>query len=54
MLGLALMVAVSSNAQADYLYNLTQNSSEIDLQVTGTSLGGQLTVAEQNPGARTR
>lgn len=54
MLGLALLLVVSSNAQAAYLYNLTQNSSEIDLQVTGTSLGGQLTVAEQNPGARTR
>ncbi|MBX3421706.1 MAG: PEP-CTERM sorting domain-containing protein [Pirellulaceae bacterium] len=52
-----LLVSVLVNgsvANAAYLYSLTQTASEIDLQVTGTSLGAQLTVSEQNPTARTR
>ncbi len=48
------LVLGGQNARAEYLYNLTPTSSEIDLQVSGTSLGEQLTVSEQNPGARTR
>lgn len=54
VLTLVVLVCINTKVQAAYLYTLTQSSSEIDLQVTGTSLGGQLTVAEQNPGARTR
>jgi len=57
-LGVSVVLAVGScqelAAAIVYPYALTPAQSEIDLQVSGTALGGALTVTEQNPNARTR
>ncbi len=53
-MSLAILILSSHFVTASYIYQLTQSQSEIDLQVSGTALGGGLTVSEQNPNARTR
>ena len=53
-LSLAWLCCVVPAAQAGYLYSLSSTQSVIDLQVSGTSLGNQLTVTEQNANAVTR